>query len=282
MTTKGFRRQVFKEAEGCSAMTNNIVSCIRSVDGGLVVTVAFESTTDAGRFIYNLRTLCEYRDLEMKNVERTKYERSDLDVYIGVKHYVSGQTGSPPGSRDYALSRSNEESLPLGQSDVTKLDSKSEQAVFQALEKPPKYNQMDSAHIMSSSECKDTPIDDDTSNRFAMTTGLHRAYDGTSDRHPPWVRIGVEFIEADGLAFDGQLDMRYCAHLVIDFPSKAHADEAMTSFDWKDGTVIDADGKVRTKVYVVNSEIFRHAIEWKFAETTKVWTRLALQQGSSG
>lgn len=272
--------QVYRIAEACSAMTNDIHSCIRSVDGGLVVTVAFESTVTAGTFIGKLRILTDFRDLEISNVQRYPLQgRDDLNVYIGVQHYVPGQTESPAGSRQHARSRSSEESLPDGQSNVTKLDSRSDQVMYQSLEEIPDYNQMDSAHIMSSSVCKGKPIDVDISNRFAMTPNLHRAFDGTSDRHPPWVRIGVEDEGADGLAFEGQVDLRYCVRLVIDFPTKAHADSVMKYFVWKAGTVIDTDGTVHSKMYVVDPGVFRRAIEWKFAETTKIWTRLGLQHG---
>jgi len=279
MSTKGFRMEVYKVAEACSAMTNDINSCIRSVDEGLVVTVAFEPTMGmgAGTFIGRLRTLCEFRDLEMSNVRRYSIQWRDDNVYIGVQHYVPGQTESPPGSRQYARSRSSEESLPDGQSDVTKLDSRSDQVMYQALEAIPAYIQMDSAHIMSSSDCKGTPIDSDGSNRFAMTPNLHRAFDGTSDKHPVWVRIRVERQEMDGLTFQGQVDLRYRVHLVIDFPTKAHAVIAAKYFDWKAGTVIGTDNTVRSFVFVVDPEVFCRAIEWKFAETTETWKRLRLQ-----
>lgn len=265
----GCRLAVYAEAERRSAKRVAGKDAISSVDGDLVINLAFREESLRGEFMHMTRTWCEMHRLEILH-----YELVDgvvLGSNVKCSDYVPDETTSPQGALNSRSVASSEEYL---RSDATEIvDPKSELCRFQSVEAP-SFSQKDSCHLVSHSVCRNDSRDTDPSNRLACTTGLHRALDGTGAAFPAWVRInfvGASTDPIDCWSGSGELVSRFRVDLEIDFRTteqrKAHG------FFWRDGTVDDyADGgPVKTFVHVKDPDMFERCVNWKAAQTTRVW-----------
>ena len=272
LRVQGGRLAVYKEAEkyGARLITDSTKSAISSQDGGLKIKLGFQDDSVTGHFIATVRAWCEFHDLTLR--EPVFFEGVAQGNKISVGNYVETETTSPPGARARARSRSSEASFATYVTE--KLDAKDEQCVYQSFEVAD-WNQKDSCHLISHSECKDTPLDTDPNNRVAASTRVHRGLDGTSDRFPPWIRIAVKHVDMNPVPCpgkNGKVNNRFRVDLLIDF----RLDEQKTGHGiaWKEGTKDDGVHPVETFVHVKNYDTFVNAVESKYKETTKIWDKL--------
>eukprot|EP00904_Undaria_pinnatifida_P001849 jgi/Undpi1/11665/HiC_scaffold_36.g13960.m1 len=274
LRVQGGRLAVYKEAEMNSArqIPDSPDGAISSQGGGLLIRLGFEFDNAAGAFIGKVRTWCEFRELTLRVTDRTE-TMVCLGKYITVGNYVETDTTSPPGAQVRARSRSSEASFASNVTEI--LDDKDAQCVYQSFEVADRWNQKDSCHLISHSECKNTPLDKDPSNRVAASTRVHRGLDGTSDKFPPWIRITVKNYDMNPVSCpenNGKVSNRFRVNLLIDF----HLPEQKTGHGiaWKEGSKDDGVNPVETFVHVKNYETFVNGVEWKHKETTKIWDEI--------
>lgn len=269
-SVQGCRLAVYKEAQkfGARLITTRVEDAISSQNGGLMIKLGFQDDSTLGQFLHEVGTWCEFHNLTM--VPPTFVDDAKVGRKVSVADYKETDTNSPPGARARSRSRDSEESLRTYVTEI--VDRKDEQCVFQSLENPERYNAMDSCHLLSHSECKGTLADSDASNRVAASTGFHRAFDGTSERYPPWVRIEVVSVDQTPVHCEGKggrAHHRFRVNLAIDFMTDDHRESHR--FCWKDGTTDDKKNPVSTFVYVEDYVMFCNGVEWKHKDTTKIW-----------
>ncbi|CAM9361564.1 unnamed protein product [Scytosiphon promiscuus] len=268
-SVQGCRLAVYKEAakHGARLITARIDDAISSQNGGLLIKLGFQDDSVRGHFVYAVNQWCEFHNLTMSRL--VFVDDAGLGRSVQVDDYIENDTKSPPGAQSRSRSRGSEESLRSYATEI--VDPKSELCVYQAVEVPD-FNQKDSCHMLSHSECKGTPADTDISNRMACSTRFHRALDGTSERFPPWLRIAVKNVDVNPVqcqGMGGKVHYRFRVDLLIDFMTDEHRKDHR--FDWKDGTRDDGEGPVETFVHVKDYVMFSNGVEWKYADTTKRW-----------
>ncbi|CAN0222749.1 unnamed protein product [Scytosiphon promiscuus] len=274
LRVQGGRLAVYKEAEmhGARQILNSRDGGISSQGGGLLIRLGFELDHVAGAFIGKVRTWCEFHDLTLRITDRTK-TMVCLGDHITVGNYVETETTSPPGAQARARSRSSEASFTTYVTEI--LDATDAQCVYQSFEVADPWNQKDSCHLISHSECKNTPLDLDPSNRVAASTLVHRGLDGTSDRFPPWIRIAVKDYDMNPVPCpekNGRVYHRFRVNLFIDFLLPEQ--KTGHGIAWKEGTKDDSVNPVETFVHVKNYETFVNGVEWKNRQTTKIWDEI--------
>lgn len=269
-SVQGCRLSVFREAEnrGARLITADVEHAISSQDGGLMIKIGFQDDSARGLFLGAVRHWCEFNNLNL--VKLSLFDNVPLGRSVAVDDYREDDTNSPPGSRKRSRSRSSEGSVKTYATEI--VDDKDEQVVFQSVEEPTFGNAMDSCHLLAHSECKGTPVDSDPSNRVACSTGFHRAFDGTSDRFPPWVRISVVNVDptpVECTGKSGRVHHRFRVELAIDFKTEEFRENHR--FCWKEGTHDDGKNPVLTFVHVKDYVMFQNGVEWKHKNTTEIW-----------
>lgn len=269
-SVQGCRLSVFKEAEkrGARLITSDIEDAISSQNGGLMIKVGFQDDSARGLFLDAVRHWSEFHDLTIGQLNL--FDNVALGRSISVNDYKQDDTTSPPGARKRSRSRSSEETFRTFVTEI--VDLKDEQCIYQSVEEPTFGNAMDSCHLLAHSECKGTPVDSDPSNRLAGSTGLHRAFDGTSDRFPPWLRFSVVAVDptpVECIGKNGRVHYRFRVDLAIDFMTEEYRENHR--FCWKEGTTDDGKNPVLTHVHVKDYVLFQNGVEWKHEKTTKIW-----------
>lgn len=266
---KGCTLAVYRAAtsHGARLMTTCIEDAISSQDGGLVIKLGFQDDFVRGQFIDRVITWCEFNGLDVPDFQY--FDSVRLGNTISVCNYDENETTSPPGARSRSRSRSSHESLRTDATGI--VDTKSELCVYQSVEIAD-YNQKDSCHLLSNSKFKKTPVDKDPSNMIACSTRFRRAFDGTSARYLPWLRIAVtsintEPVECEGVG--GKVHHRIRVDWSISFMTAEH--RRNHGFIWKDGTRNDGENPVERFVYVKDYDVFTNVVDSKYRETTAIW-----------
>lgn len=264
--TRGLRKEVHRSAvkhTGYYTAGVDREKSIGYVELDLVINVAFKREDQASLFKFEVQSLDEIdtRDRLVVDETITRYAGElSLENMMCIRHYRSGEYGSPPASF------SNSSSV------ISTVASWSSLATYQSIE-PLGYQgatRFQKCHLKSQCECskeeKKNP-----NNMICLTPNVHCMIDG-SDQVPPTLRIkatGSDSTPCECREDTGVMKTRYRVDLLIDFPSSEARDGFSGGF--KDGSERVDAWTYKTFVHVYDAEEFMAFVAWKYKDTTDKW-----------